>query len=53
MAGYLRDAGFAVEAVTEREPYPDVEAPTRRAYLLALKPAGAHAPSGASDPRPG
>jgi SAM-dependent methyltransferase len=53
MAGYLRGAGFEVEAATEREPYPDVEAPTRRAYLLAVKPAAAPAPSGASDPRPG
>lgn len=53
MAGYLREAGFAVEAVTEREPYPDVEAPTRRAYLLAAKPVGAHVPPGEGDPRPG
>ncbi len=37
MAGYLRAAGFAVEDATEREPYPEVEAPTRRAYLFATK----------------
>lgn len=38
MQGYLREAGFSVEEVTEREPYPDVEAPTRRAYMTAVKP---------------
>jgi len=38
MAGWLREAGFVVEDVTEREPYPDVEAPTRRAYLTAARP---------------
>jgi SAM-dependent methyltransferase len=43
MSGWLREAGFLVEAVTEREPYPDVEAQTRRAYVLATKPAGAPA----------
>jgi SAM-dependent methyltransferase len=35
----LEAAGFAVEEVIEREPYPDVEYPSRRAYLLAGKPA--------------
>lgn len=53
MSGYLREAGFTVEAVTEREPYPDVEAPTRRAYLLAVKPAVASAVPGGSGPPPG
>jgi SAM-dependent methyltransferase len=43
MSGWLREAGFVVEAVTEREPYPDVEAQTRRAYVLATTPAGAPA----------
>ena len=38
MTGWLREAGYVVEAVTEREPYADVEAQTRRAYLLASKP---------------
>lgn len=47
MAGYLREAGFVVESVTEREPYPEVEAQTRRAYLVATKPAGAPVPPGA------
>jgi SAM-dependent methyltransferase len=43
MAGYLREAGFTVAQVTEREPIPDVEAPTQRAYIVALNtpaPAG-------------
>ncbi len=44
MAGYLREAGFVVEAVTEREPYPEVEAQTRRAYLVAVKPARVQVP---------
>ena len=52
MAGYLGEAGFAVEAAAERGPYPDVEAPTRRAYLLAAKSAGGHDPSGEGDPPP-
>ena len=35
MAEALRAAGFAVERAVEREPYPDVEAQTRRCYLVA------------------
>jgi SAM-dependent methyltransferase len=31
-------AGFAIEDVVEREPYPEVEHPSRRAYILARKP---------------
>lgn len=46
MTGWLREAGFAVEQVTEREPYPDVEAQTRRAYVLAAKPGATRASSG-------
>jgi SAM-dependent methyltransferase len=38
MAGYLGAAGFEVEDIIEREPYPDVEHPSRRAYLFARKP---------------
>ncbi|MBB4634226.1 class I SAM-dependent methyltransferase [Longimicrobium terrae] len=49
MTGYLRQAGFTVEQVTERSAYPDVEAPTRRAYILATN-APATAPSAAADP---
>jgi SAM-dependent methyltransferase len=37
MAGYLAAADFALEEVTEREPMPEVEAQTRRAYLLARR----------------
>lgn len=33
----LGSAGFAVDEVVEREPYPEVEAQTRRAYVLARK----------------
>lgn len=38
MAGYLEAAGFEVEAVIERDPYPEVEYPSRRAYIFARKP---------------
>ena len=34
----LQAAGFVVDQVTVREPYPDVEYPSRRAYLMAHKP---------------
>jgi SAM-dependent methyltransferase len=33
----LEAAGLAVEEVIEREPYPDVEYPSRRAYIFARK----------------
>jgi SAM-dependent methyltransferase len=40
MAGYLEQVGFIVEEIIEREPYaPEVEYQSRRAYLLARKPA--------------
>ncbi len=39
MTSYLAAADFALEETIEREPYPDVEVQTRRAYLLARKPA--------------
>ena len=35
MVGYLRLAGFRVEDVIERDPYPDVEHQSRRAYIFA------------------
>ncbi|HLJ67391.1 MAG TPA: methyltransferase domain-containing protein [Chloroflexota bacterium] len=35
MEGYLRDAGFADIESIERDPYPDVEVQTRRAYIFA------------------
>jgi SAM-dependent methyltransferase len=43
MRGWLRDAGFEVESREERDPYPDVEAQTRRCYIVAR----------ASSPSPG
>jgi ubiquinone/menaquinone biosynthesis C-methylase UbiE len=37
--GYIRDAGFELEEVIEREPYAaDVEYQSRRAYIFATKP---------------
>jgi SAM-dependent methyltransferase len=38
MTGLLRSAGFQVEEVVEREPYPDVEHQSRRAYIFAENP---------------
>jgi len=38
MVGYLESAGFLVEEVLERDPYPEVEHPSRRAYIWATKP---------------
>jgi len=37
MLGYLGEAGFDVEETLERDPYPDVEYPSRRSYILAFK----------------
>jgi SAM-dependent methyltransferase len=37
---YLREAGFEIEEVIEREPYPDVEHQSRRAYIFARRPNG-------------
>ncbi len=34
----LEAAGFVIEEVIEREPYPEVEYPSRRAYIFARKP---------------
>ena len=40
MRGYLEDAGFTVDEVIVREPYPEVEYPSRRvSYLRASLPA--------------
>ena len=38
MKSYLTDAGFDLEEVIERDPYPEVEYPSRRAYIFARKP---------------
>jgi SAM-dependent methyltransferase len=37
MAGYIQQAGFTIEEIIEREPYPDVEHPSRRCYIFARK----------------
>jgi hypothetical protein len=34
----LETAGLTVEKVLERDPYPDVEYPSHRAYIVARKP---------------
>ncbi len=39
MAGYFAAADFRLVQTIEREPYPDVEVQTRRAYVLSNKPA--------------
>ena len=40
MTGYLRDAGFEIEEISERDPYPEaVEHQSRRSYIFARKPA--------------
>ncbi len=38
VAGYLRATGFEIEEIIEREPYPDIEHPSRRAYIFARRP---------------
>jgi len=38
MEGYLTSAGFEIEEIIEREPYPEVEHPSRRAYIFARRP---------------
>ena len=40
VVGVLTDAGLTIKARLERAPYPGHEHPSRRAYLLARKPAG-------------
>jgi SAM-dependent methyltransferase len=37
MTGYLTAANFELEEVIERDPYPEVEVQTRRAYIFARK----------------
>ena len=43
MASDLHEAGFEIEDIIEREPYPDVEHQSRRAYIFARRPVKAHA----------
>ena len=38
MKGYLKKAGFDLQEVIERDPYPGVEYQSRRAYIFAKKP---------------
>jgi SAM-dependent methyltransferase len=38
MQAYLQAAGFQIEDLIERPPYPDVEHQSHRAYILARKP---------------
>jgi SAM-dependent methyltransferase len=38
MTDFLRQAGFAIDEIIERDPYPDVEHPSRRSYLFARRP---------------
>jgi SAM-dependent methyltransferase len=38
MKGELQTVGFELQEVIERDPYPDVEYPSRRAYIFARKP---------------
>jgi hypothetical protein len=40
ITGLLAQAGFADVQVTERDPYPDVEYQSRRAYVMATKKDG-------------
>jgi SAM-dependent methyltransferase len=37
VAAWLREAGFEVEEIVEREPYPDVEHQSRRGYVFARR----------------
>jgi SAM-dependent methyltransferase len=38
MKDHLKTVGFELQEVIEREPYPEVEYPSRRAYIFARKP---------------
>jgi hypothetical protein len=38
VAAALVAAGFAIEALIERAPYPDIEHQSQRAYILARNP---------------
>lgn len=37
MLGYLAKSGFEIDDVIERDPYPEVEAQTRRVYIFARR----------------
>jgi SAM-dependent methyltransferase len=38
IAGYLAQAGLAVEEIHERDPYPEIEHQSRRSYIFARRP---------------
>jgi SAM-dependent methyltransferase len=38
MASYLKSAGFEIEEIIERDPYPEVEHQSQRTYIFARKP---------------
>jgi SAM-dependent methyltransferase len=38
VAACLREAGFEIEEIIERDPYPEVEHPSRRGYIFARRP---------------
>jgi hypothetical protein len=38
MKDHLKTVGFELQEVIERDPYPEVEYPSRRAYVFARKP---------------
>jgi SAM-dependent methyltransferase len=38
MKAHILDAGMLLEEVIQRDPYPDIEAQTQRAYIFARKP---------------
>ena len=38
MTGWLTSAGFDIEEVIGREPYPDVEHQSRRSYIFVRRP---------------
>src|SRR5262249_8076198 len=52
VAGGLVRAGFVVVEIVERDPYPQVEYPSRRAYLFARKPECSGEAPGPAEPNP-
>ena len=44
MKEHLRAVGFELQEVIERDPYPEAEYPSRRAYIFARKPHAGHRP---------
>jgi len=47
----LEAAGLVIEEVIEREPYPDVEYPSRRAYIFARRPISSQLSAAATQTR--